>query len=102
MTHSCLQEEPADEKLIALEDLFRKTETSPHLYWLPLSDESVAAKQQLRASQGLARAAPKTEQIADQKPSTEPHVRDEGRDAKRRDDRHRDERPRERRSDRRH
>jgi hypothetical protein len=33
------------EKVNQLDLLFRKTKTKPHLYWLPLTDEQVAAKQ---------------------------------------------------------
>jgi hypothetical protein len=33
------------EKPNQLDLLFRKTKTKPHLYWLPLTDEQVAAKQ---------------------------------------------------------
>ena len=40
-----------EEKVVTLEDLFRKTEASPHLYWLPLSDEAIAAKEKAKASQ---------------------------------------------------
>ena len=36
------QEEEEEPK--ALEDLFRKTETKPWLYWLPLTEEQTAEK----------------------------------------------------------
>ena len=32
-----------------LEDLFRKTKTSPYIYWLPLSEEQVIEKEKQRA-----------------------------------------------------
>lgn len=43
------QEEEEDPK--ALEDLFRKTETKPWLYWLPLTEEQVAEKAAREAAQ---------------------------------------------------
>lgn len=35
------QEEEEEEEPIILDDLFRKTDTKPSLYWLPLSEEEV-------------------------------------------------------------
>jgi apoptotic chromatin condensation inducer in the nucleus len=35
----------SQQKVNPLDTLFRKTKTKPHLYWLPLTDEQVAAKQ---------------------------------------------------------
>lgn len=42
---------------MTLDDLFRKTEAKPHLYYLPLTDEQVAAKKQRREASAAAAAA---------------------------------------------
>ena len=42
------EEEPEPK---ALEELFRKTETKPWLYWLPLTEEQVAEKNNWDAAQ---------------------------------------------------
>lgn len=36
--------EKVDPPIVTLDDLFRKTKTTPRIYYLPLSDEQVAAK----------------------------------------------------------
>lgn len=36
--------EKVDAPIVTLDDLFRKTKTTPRIYYLPLSDEQVAAK----------------------------------------------------------
>lgn len=38
----------AEEETVTLDDLFRKTKAKPHLYYLPLNDEEVAAKKARR------------------------------------------------------
>lgn len=38
-----------EEKFVGLEDLFRRTEATPHLYWLPLTEEQIAAKRRRQA-----------------------------------------------------
>ena len=44
-----MQEEEPEPKV--LEELFRKTETKPWLYWLPLTEEQVAEKAARDAAQ---------------------------------------------------
>lgn len=39
---------PAAKPQLALEDLFRKTDAKPHIYYLPLTEEQVEAKKQAR------------------------------------------------------
>lgn len=47
---------PAEDEPPSLDDLFRKTEAKPHLYYLPLSDEQVAAKKARREAAAAAGA----------------------------------------------
>lgn len=39
-----------DARVLVLDDLFRKTSTKPHLYWLPVSEQVAAANRAKRAS----------------------------------------------------
>ena len=41
--------EKLDPPIVTLDDLFRKTKATPRIYYLPLSEEQVAAKQAARA-----------------------------------------------------
>lgn len=78
---------------VTLEDLFRKTDSLPKLYWLPLSPEQIAAKQKVRASQAPAKTTPKVEEKPpEQKAPAETRKRDETRP---REEKHREEKPRE-------
>lgn len=45
---------PAEEEVVTLDDLFRKTKAKPHLYYLPLTDEQVAEKQARREARAAA------------------------------------------------
>ena len=40
---------------VSLDDLFRRTKTSPHLYWLPLTDEEVARREAERKERDVRR-----------------------------------------------
>ncbi|KAL3524749.1 hypothetical protein ACH5RR_013121 [Cinchona calisaya] len=44
--------EKTDPPIVTLDDLFRKTKAAPRIYYLPLSDEQVAAKLRARAMNG--------------------------------------------------
>ena len=37
-------QEKETEKVMSLDDLFKKTEALPQLYWLPLTEKQIAAK----------------------------------------------------------
>lgn len=39
--------EKEQQPIKTLDDLFRKTETKPHIYYLPLTEEQVAAKKKV-------------------------------------------------------
>ena len=43
----------SNKKVVSLDDLFRKTETKPQLYWLPLSDAEVEIKKQNKQNRSL-------------------------------------------------
>jgi apoptotic chromatin condensation inducer in the nucleus len=45
---------PAEEEVVTLDDLFRKTKAKPHLYYLPLTDEQVAEKKERREARAAA------------------------------------------------
>lgn len=46
------QEEKEEEEPIILDDLFRKTDAKPSLYWLPLSEEEVRGRMRMRGRDG--------------------------------------------------
>jgi apoptotic chromatin condensation inducer in the nucleus len=50
-------EEEAEEEVKSLDDLFRKTKAKPPLYWLPLTEEQVAARKAKQAAIEAERAA---------------------------------------------
>lgn len=53
-THRTVLGNVQEEKVLNLDDLFRKTNALPVLYWLPLNDEQVAAKEAALANKAKA------------------------------------------------
>ena len=49
--HIVVYQEAEEEKVIFLEDIFRKTEAVPSIYWLPLTEEQIAAKAKAKTSE---------------------------------------------------